>query len=195
VASWLKWGVPLVGVVLLAAAVGGLGARHLDNRDLSVALLDKPPLPSASPAQGPPGKEPGSSVVEFSPGAEEHPDSGKVRWLLQIHFLSINEKRYDQWATTVVAAKRQELPESKWRNEYSTTTDGTIKVHEIEPGPDDSLRVMLSFTSVQDPSHAPPQVRERCVRWRVVYPLLQDSNDLRLDTSKLPGSAVPAPCR
>jgi hypothetical protein len=181
----VKWGVPVTALILLAAAVGGLGVRK---------LYATPPSATAAPVPKPQVQEPGADTVVLSPAAAEHPDSRLVQSLLQIYFSSINNKRYDQWATTVVAEKQQELPESKWRDAYATTTDGSITVYEIETGPNESLRVLLAFTSVQDPSRAPAQLRAPCVRWRVAYPLVQDSGGLRLDASQLPGSVAVAPC-
>ena len=190
VLSWVKWGVPVTAVVLLAAAAGGLGVRGL----YGMARENSASPPTTPTSVRPHGPEPGSPVVELSPGTAEHPDSRKVRSLLQTYFDSINDGRYDWWAATVVAGKRQELPEGKWRDEYSTTRDGSITVQQLEPGLNNSLQVFLTFTSVQDPSHAPPQLREPCVRWRVVYPLVQDSGDLRLDVSRFPGSSLPTRC-
>jgi hypothetical protein len=187
VSPWLKWGLPVTAVVLLAAVVGGLGARHLYGQPPKAVVTPASPVQTPVP-------QPGADTVVLSPAAAEHPDSRMVQSLLQIYFSAINNKRYDQWATTVVAEKQQELPEGKWRDAYATTVDGSITVYEIETGPNESLRVLLTFTSVQDPSRAPVQLRAPCVRWRVAYPLVQDSGGLRLDASQLPGSAAVDPC-
>lgn len=180
---WLTWGLPIAVLVLLAAATGGVAIRTLYASPDGSA---QPPPPATPPG---PVEEPGSPVVELSPGAMGHPDHQTVRVLLQTHFDAVNVRRYDTWKTTVVSARQQQLPKSKWFAEYESTHDGNIKVHWIESGPDDSLRAMLSFTSVQDPADAPPSMPEPCLRWRVVYPLVQDSGGLRLDTG-LPGSAL-----
>jgi hypothetical protein len=187
--TWLKWGVPVAVLILLVASAAGVAVRIIYSGSLRAS--------AAQDTSGGPNQvvaPPGSPVVQFSPAAAQHPDYGTVRSLLQIHFDSINIKRYDQWKTTVVSAKQRELPEPKWRDEYATTSDGTIQVHWIEPGPDGSLRVLLTFTSTQDPRDAPPNLPEPCLRWRVVYPMVQESGGLLLNTSGLPGSALVDRC-
>lgn len=147
-------------------------------------------LPASTSATEPPTAPEG---IQLSGDARSHPDHETVRWLLQTHFDAINFRRYDTWKTTVVTAKHLELPEGKWYSAYGSTRDSHVRVHRIESGVDDSLRVLLSFTSRQDPQDAPDQSSE-CLRWQVVYSLVQDSAGLRLDTSRLPGSFRYTPC-
>jgi hypothetical protein len=183
----LTWGVPLAVLVLLAAVAGGAITRTL------YARADRAEPTAPLPTSPKPTEQPGSSVVELLPGAQEHADHETVRVLLQTHFDAINVRRYDTWKTTVVSERRRQLPESKWRAAYGSTHDGSVKVHWIESGPDDSLRVMLTVTSVQNPTDAPPTMRVPCLRWRSVYPLVQDSGGLRLDTA-LPGNSLFEKC-
>lgn len=178
---WLVRGVPAAVVVLLVAAATGFAVR--------MARSDSP-----LPADGPRSPAPVSPVVEFSQDAFQYPDSARVRQVLQLHFDSINFKSYDQWRATVVEAKKQELPEPKWRDEYATTRDSEIVVQRIEPAPDKTLRVLLSFKSAQDLADAPSQLREPCVHWHVVYPLVREDRVLRLDTGRLPGSSLLSEC-
>lgn len=185
ISPWLKWGVPLAVVVLVAAVLGGLAGRSLYEDDNASAA----PPDGTDPA--PPRAHPGSIVL--TEGAKAHPDHRTVRWLLQTHFDAINFHRYDTWKTTVVAAKQAELPEEKWNREYASTRDSDIVLHRIEPGADDSLRVLLTFTSRQDPENSPNK-QSPCLRWRVVYPLVHESGGMRLDTSGLPGSFRYTPC-
>lgn len=184
---WLTWGAPIAILVLLVAAAGGIAARSL-----------LPPVTGSAPPSNPSAAGPavvprGDDVVVLSPGAADHPDHETVRWLLQFHFGSINQKRYDQWKTTVVSLKVKDMPERRWRDEYGTTQDRDIHVYWIETGPDQALRVMLSFTSLQDPKHGPPGKKVPCLRWHVTYPLVHDPDGLRLDTT-LPGSSLSDPC-
>ncbi len=182
------WAVPVTLVVLMAAVGGGLTARGFYGESASDPS-ESAPRTSAPATQG----RPGPAVVELAPGAVEHPDHRTVRSMLQILFYSINANRYDQWRTTVVEERQRTMPESEWREAYGSTRDGSIRVHTIRPGPDDSVRVLLSFTSVQDPEDAPPETPVDCLRWHVVYPLVKDSGGLRLDTN-LPGSSQHSPC-
>ena len=186
VRTW-TWAVPVTIVVLLAAVGGGLMAR---------GLYAEPATPTTEPTPDAPAPQkgrPGPAIVQLSPGAAAHPDHDTVRSMLQILFYSINENRYDQWKTTVVSERQRTMPESEWREAYGSTRDGSITVHSIQPGPDESVRVLLSFTSVQDPADAPPSMPVDCLRWRVVYPLVKDSGGLRLDTN-LPGSSQFTSC-
>ena len=177
---WLIRGVLIAVAVLLVATATGFAVR--------MAQSESRPAPgSRSPA-------PVSPVVEFSQDALQYPDSARVRQVLQLHFDSINFKGYDQWRATVVEAKKRELPEPTWRDEYATTRDSEILVKRIEPAPDKTLRVLLSFKSTQDQADAPAQLQKPCVHWHVVYPLVREGRVLRLDTGRLPGSSRVSEC-
>lgn len=178
---WLKWGVPLVVLMLIAAVLSGLAWRRTyENERADITPRDVAPTRTES-GETPPGG------VGLTPDARAHPDHETVRWVLQTHFNAINFRRYDTWKTTVVEAKQQEMPEEKWRREYATTKDSDFLVHRIESGADDSLRVLLTFTSRQAAENSPDK-RSPCLQWRVVYPLVQEAGGMRLDTGSLPGS-------
>jgi hypothetical protein len=183
--SWWKWGVPITVLAVLAAVLGGVAARRLDA------------APAASPGgaavPSPRMPEPGPYVVDLTSGAAQNPDSAAVLQLLQGYFSAINSKRYDQWEKTVVAPATQELPPDVWQEAYSSTKDGSVLVDGIESS-GDALQVLVSFTSVQDVAHAPPQLPAPCVRWRVAYRMVMESGALRLDGTVLPGSIAVAPC-
>lgn len=173
---------PIALVVLLAAVVGGVALRTV-RVEAPTAAPKEPRLPA-----------PASPLVRFSQDALEYPDSARVRQVLQIHFDAINFKSYEQWRPTVVERKRREMPEAMWRASYSTTQDTNIVVVRVEPAPDRSLRVLMTFDSHQSPDRAPPQLRAPCVHWSVVYPLIHQGRVLQLDTGQFPGSAIPSPC-
>ena len=182
--SWLKWGAPLAIAVLLGAVVGGL---LLDRATARPSAASAGQVPKAQPQNS------GLTEIEFSPDAQAHPDSSKIHWTLQLHFNAINLRQYDTWKNTVVQAKQRQLPEAKWKREYESTRDSAIKVHRIEPGPNDSLRLLLSFVSTQKPSDAPSGLKEPCLNWSVVYPVVLDSGAFRVDVTP-PGAAVARPC-
>lgn len=182
--SWLKWGVPIAVIVLLAAGVGGVTAQRYYSEPSGM-----PGVMGGVPAQGDQ-----YANIELSPDAEAHPDSADIRWTLQMHFNAINMRRYETWKATVVAEKQRQLPEDKWQQEYATTRDAAVKVHRVEPGPKDSLRILMTFVSTQDPQDAPPGLESSCLRWSVVYPMVVDAGGFRLDTNSLPGSALAVRC-
>jgi hypothetical protein len=150
-------------------------------------------MPGGMAAPSPRKPEPGPYVVELSSGAARHPDSARVLQLLQGYFSAVNSKQYDQWANNVVAAKIRELPPDAWMASYSSTMDGNVRVDSIESS-GGALQIMLSFTSVQDVAHAPPQLHVPCVRWRVLYRMVMESGALRLDGTVSPGSVAVDPC-
>lgn len=180
------WGVAVsVGVLVLAVGAGLL-------------LRDPAREPSAVPSgdatatttrQLPPDEQPGPLMVQFTEDAAEHPDRDAVQDLLQGHFDGINFGDYARWRSTVVAERAEGTPEDMWREQYATSTDGNVLVHRMEPRPGGGLTVLLSFTSVQDPDDAPEDAPFRCLRWHVSYPVVTESDRLRLgpgdpDTSR-----------
>lgn len=183
--SWWKWGIVATVLAVAAGVLGGLAAGRL------YAVPEA--LPGTTAAQSPAVAEPGPYTVELSTGAAQHPDSAKVLQVLRTYFSAINSKQYDQWVTTVVAAKAKELPPTTWLGAYASTNDGSVRVDNIE-STNGALLVLLSFTSVQDLSHAPPQLPAACVRWRVMYRMVQESGSLRLDATVLPGSVLVERC-
>ncbi|KGI79770.1 hypothetical protein IL38_21465 [Actinopolyspora erythraea] len=185
----MLWAVPLTVVALLGAVAGGFFARHL------YAVMDEAsePLPESSTVPSPVPEPPGLESVMLSEAAQRHPDSKAVRDLLQRHFDAINESHYPKWRTTVVRAKRINQPLAQWLQEYRTTEDGTIEVHRIAPGPGRTLRVVMSFISTQDQDHAPKSVPAECLRWRVVYRIVPEGEQLRLGQG-LPESSLPRRC-
>jgi hypothetical protein len=188
VRSWLKWGLPLAIVVLLGAGGGGVLLAQYVYRDPLTRSQSQPPGERTETIKSPFG-------ITYTADAASHPDQKVVQYLLDNHFRSINGRSYDLWKSTVVPAKWSELPEDKWFESYGTTEDFDVTVQRIDPGADDSLLVMLTFMSRQAIENAPPQLPEECVLWHVVYPLVAETGiDLRLDTSKLPNSALIHPC-
>ncbi|MCI2421457.1 hypothetical protein MOQ72_28885 [Saccharopolyspora sp. K220] len=184
--SWLKWGLPLALVVLLGAAGGGVLLAQYVYRDpqsqQQPSTLGQPAAAVTSPLG-----------IVYTSDAAAHPDYQAVQALLDQHFDSINRQQYERWQDTVVPAKWKELPKGEWLNAYDTTRDEGWTVQRIDPGPDDSLLVLLTFRSNQAIEDAPPQLKATCVLWNVVYPVVVDagtSSGLRLDTGKLPNSAL-----
>lgn len=185
---WLKAGVPTTLLVLVAAVGGGMVAQRAFPDAAaadSVEQMFRAPEPEPTPAP---------QEIALSPSAQRHPDRAQVVDLLDAHFASINAMDYEAWKPTVVPEKWEYLPEDAWRREYDSTQDSFVRVHRIEPGLDDSLRVQLTFQSRQDPEHAPPQLPERCVQWSVVYALVTDGPRFRLDVTGLSGSALVSEC-
>lgn len=176
---------PLTVLVLIGAVGGGLVLQRAFPAQPRTAGQPGSPAVQQSPSD--------IAEISFTPDAQAHPDSARIHWTLQLHFNAINMRQYETWKNTVVEERQQQLPEDEWQKAYASTRDAAIKVHRIEPGPDDSLRLLLSFVSIQNPADAPAGLHSPCVRWRAVYPLVLDRGAFRVDTTP-PGGAIAEPC-
>ncbi|GGP41773.1 hypothetical protein [Saccharothrix coeruleofusca] len=178
-----------VVLVVAAASVGvGLLARDLYHRP-AVAKADQIAVPSSAPSSVPRSAQPGDSTVRLSVDAAQHPDGARVRTVLQEFFDAINAHDYDRWSRTVTAERSTTTPRSLWMSDYESTRDGTILVHRVESAADGRLRVLMTFTSVQDIAKAPVGMQSDCIRWRVVYPLKEEGGELRVDSVGVNGSS------
>jgi hypothetical protein len=151
--------VAIVLAVLLV--VGGAAA---------LAFRDSRPAPPGVPAEGA-----GSSEVQLSPDAANHPAAEDVQAQLQRHYDAINERDYAQWRATVVPARAAALDEGDWQDAYASTKDGSIRVERIDPDrsaePDGGLLVRVRFISTQAVEDAPPDLRAERICWRSTLPM------------------------
>jgi hypothetical protein len=177
-----RWVLPVVLVVVIITAAAGLVARAVYTRPASEAA-------AIPPNQIPPAEEPGPATVTATTDAAAHPLYETMRALLQTYFDSINGRHYDQWRTVVSTRRARLQPQKDWEVAYQSTKDGTIIMHRIESGPPNTARILLSFTSVQDPHDAPPELPEPCIRWKVVFPVAFEDNTWKLDSG--PTSSAP----
>ncbi|MFC4945639.1 hypothetical protein [Pseudonocardia sp. GCM10023141] len=123
-------------------------------------------LPPSIPASGA-----GSGVVELSPDAARHPQGGAVRDQLQRHFDSINQRDYAGWTTTVVDKRAARSPEPKWRSDYRSTQDGTIRIDRIDDAQTGALLVRIRFVSTQDVADAPDATPAPRLCWLSTLPM------------------------
>lgn len=172
-----RWLLPVVLVVMIATAVGALAARQLyaTPTDSSPAAV----LPSEHRLA--PDEQPGDRTVAGTIEATAHPLYDTVRQVLQTFFDAINDKRYDQWRTAV-SRNLGNITEGQWRADYRSTKDGSIVVRRIETGPANTARVLLSFTSVQDPENSPGELGAPCIHWRLVLPFTVENGTWKVDT-------------
>jgi hypothetical protein len=151
----------VVAIVLAALVVVG-GAAALASRNGSG--------PPDVPADGV-----GSSEVELSPDAADHPAADAVQAQLQRHYDAINGRDYAEWRATVVPARAAALGEAEWQKAYATTEDGSIRVERIDPNPDaDSdggLLVRVRFISTQAVDNAPSDLPVGRICWRSTLPM------------------------
>jgi hypothetical protein len=154
-----RWAAPGVALLLGVLLVGG-GTTAFTVRASSA--------PAPVPAEGA-----GSSDVQLSADAANHPAAESVRAQLQRHYDAINERDYAAWRETVVAARAEALGEEEWQDAYATTRDGTIRVHRIETlaGPEAGLLVRVRFISTQAVEDAPPDLAVTRICWRSTLPM------------------------
>jgi hypothetical protein len=174
-------------VVLFAAVGAGVVVRELQStteggRAGSVGHDSSPPVP-----------EPGSATVTLVEDAAVHPDADRVRTVLQKYFDAINAGDYQLWRSAVTPQQARATGEAAWRGQYRSTLDGSIVLHRLEPRAGGGLVALLSFTSLQDPADAPPDLPVRCLRWWVSYPLINEGEALRLNPS-VPNANLRVPC-
>lgn len=177
-------------VVLLAAAGAGVLLRTLESAGAGTGGT---PAAGATTPSVPPAEQPGSRTITLAADAAAHPAADQVRALLQAYFDAINAGDYEMWSETVTAQRVQNTGRRAWTEQYRTTLDGSVVVHRLETRHGGGLVALLSFTSVQDPAYAPPELPVRCLRWRVSYPLVGEPDELRLSSAS-PKASQRTPC-
>ncbi len=177
-----------VTVVVFAAAAGaGLLVRELQP---AAGAGGGGSIATNAPPRGP---EPGPTTVALVEDVLAHPDAARVRTVLQKYFDAINAGDYRLWRSTVTTQRARDAGEAAWREQFRSTLDGSIVVHRLEPRAGGGLVALLSFTSLQDPADAPPELPVRCLRWRVSYPLSDEGGELRLSPG-LSSADLAVPC-
>ena len=132
----------------------------------------------------------GSAVVELSADAAAHPAGDTVRQQLQRHYDAINRHDYAAWRETVVPRRADMQPEQRWRSDYDSVRDGSVRVDRIDDV-QDGLIARVRFVSTQDLDHTPPGVRSSRICWRVTLPM--EGSPPRIGVTK-GGSSVPEAC-
>lgn len=121
-----------------------------------------------------------SSTVVLAGVAADDAQAGEIRALLQRHFDAINNRDYEQWASTVTEEQSAALGSDRWNEEYSSTVDTQIFVIVIN---DEPRQAQLTFRSRQDPAKAPDK-KSACVRWEVTLPLTTVDDTLLIGVSR-----------
>ncbi|HSL09022.1 MAG TPA: hypothetical protein VK887_13755 [Pseudonocardiaceae bacterium] len=175
-------------VVVLAAAVGaGLLVRELQP---AAGAGGGDSIVTNAPPRGP---EPGPTTVALVEDVVGHPDAAQVRTVLQKYFDAINAGNYKLWRSAVTPQQARDTGEAAWRDQFRSTLAGSIVLHRLEPRAGGGLVALVSFTSLQNPADAPPELPVRCLRWWVSYPLVGAKDELRLSPSS-PSASLRVPC-
>ena len=172
-----RWLVPAVVVITGAAVAAGMVGRTVYSRPAEAQ--GEPVVPSSS-AVGEP--LPGPALVRLSPDSFTHPDRTAVQAVLQRYFDAINARDFAGWLEVVSSRRASAAVESTWTAAYESTRDGGMVVQRIESDVvGRRLRVLISFVSTQDVAKAPVALPERCIRWRVVYVMVWEGGELKVD--------------
>ncbi|MEW2502338.1 MULTISPECIES: hypothetical protein [unclassified Amycolatopsis] len=174
-----RWLVPVLVVVLSITVGGGLLARELYRRPV-VDTGDS--IAPTTPTSVDKEDQPGPGDVKVTEDAARHPDDNAVRAVLQEYFDGINHHDYDQWARSASKGRIEQTSRAQWTKDYKSTKDGSILLYRIEPGAGSSLRVLVGFTSTQSSNEAPEALREGCIHWRLVLPMVLEGGDYKIDT-------------
>ncbi|HEX9337331.1 MAG TPA: hypothetical protein VF892_15660 [Pseudonocardiaceae bacterium] len=164
------WVAPVLGVVFVVVAVAALVVHSAYRQPTASASSGVAPGQSSVPSSA----EPGPTTVAFAQDFANYPQHSQVLDVLQRYFNAINDKRYDEWVSVVTPALAAEQTKQAFLDGYHTTHDGSIYVYRVDTAPQNGVRVLLSFTSVQALNDAPQNFAHTCIRWQVVLPLAWD---------------------
>jgi len=170
-------------VVIVLAGAAAVGFLLHDQRPVAgVGSVNA--LGGLSGKNAPPRPpEPGPPTVVLVEDAALNPDANRIRTVLQTYFDAINAGDYKLWRSAVIPQWARDTGEAAWRAQYRSTLDGSMVVHRLEPRIGGGLVALTSFTSLQNPADAPPELQVRCLHWWVAYPLIGQGEALRLGPS------------
>jgi hypothetical protein len=175
-----RWLLPALVVVLSVTVGGGLLAREVYRQPDQAQPAGFVVLPSASAS---PSQEPGPGTVGLTPDAAAHPEGETIRGVLQAYFDAITDNDYAKWLGAVSDRRAQTKTREQLGRDYRSTHDGSVVVYRIESQGAGSLRVLVGFTSVQQPQDAPADAPFPCLHWRLVLPMVFESNVWKIDVA------------
>ena len=165
-------------IVLLAAAVGGVGSWYAVQKapvghQSAIAPASSPatsPPPSQStassspsPSPSAPSPSPSDTLVSLAPAAAGYPDAVAVQPVITEYFRAINSRDYTGYLTT--QSPGNALTEQQFQTGFLSTVDSGVLVTSITTAPDGRPAADISFTSRQQPQDGPDG--ESCTNWQV----------------------------
>ncbi|HYS36145.1 MAG TPA: hypothetical protein VEO01_10990 [Pseudonocardiaceae bacterium] len=168
------WIAPVLGLVGVVVAVAALAAHSLYNQP--AATGPGPAVAPPSQASVPGSAAPGPTTVAFASDFAAFPQHGQLLNVIQTYYNAINDKKYDEWLSVVTPTFAGENPRDVFLKAYQSTHDSSIFVYRVDPAPQNGLRALVGFTSMQALADAPTQFPHACIHWQVVLPLTWDGN-------------------
>jgi hypothetical protein len=164
----LTWLIPITLLVAVCAMVGGLIARQ-------VYAVTKSPATSHAPvtsvSDSPTATRPADPrSVFFLPFAQNDPLFTRVRDAIQSYFNATNTKNFSLWRQTMLPTVGAQETQQSWLSGLSSTQDTDMTVYRIE-ATQNGADVFGSFTSKQDLSDAPDNLKATCINWWMVWPM------------------------
>lgn len=175
-----RWLAPILVVVVALTVSGGLLAQEFYRTGRGDGTASGASTAVSAPSSLPPRRQPGPATVELTPDAAAHPRGNEIRALLQDYFHAINRHDYQLWTTTVTGQWVRSKPEGAWREGYRSTRNGNILVYRIDATAGQRLRVLVAFTSTQNPADAPPSLPVGCIRWHLALPAVLVAGEWKL---------------
>jgi hypothetical protein len=171
-------------VVIVMAGAAGVGFLLRDHRQVAgLGSVNSRGGSSGTNVPLRPPPEPGPPTVVLADDVALNPDADRIQKVLQTYFDAINAGDYKLWRSAVIPQWARDTGEAAWRAQYRSTLDGSMVVHRLEPRVGGGLVALTSFTSLQNPADAPPELPVRCLHWWVSYPLIGQGEALRLGPS------------
>lgn len=183
-----RWLTPVLVVVAALTVSGGLLAQEFYDGDSGTGHaaggVHRAPTSSTPAAQ----HTDGSAMVDVTTAVAENPAGDEIRALLRDYFDAINSSDYQQWASTVTSDWVRTKSASQWLAGYRSTHVNDVRAYRIEPIAGQRLRVLVGFTSTQDPEDAPVDLPVDCIRWHQALPVVRVNGEWQLTE---PANTVP----
>jgi hypothetical protein len=187
------WIGPVIGVVLVLTAVGGLVARSVYQP--GSAYSTTPPSAAPPPSAGTTTSDTANSQdVQMSADASSSPYGKDIFDLLQAYYNAINNGSYPGWEGAVTPAFIAANPEATWDSGYKSVQDTGMYVYRINAAPGNQLRVLISFTSRQDVSKAPHSAPFPCINWQSVLTIATTKQGWTVDNGTAGGHPITSEC-
>ncbi|HEY4457860.1 MAG TPA: hypothetical protein VGN81_26330 [Pseudonocardiaceae bacterium] len=187
------WIGPVIGVVLVLTAVGGLVARSIYQP--GSANSSTPPAAAPPPASG--TTTTGSTdphAVQLSLDAASSPYGKTIFDLLTAYYNAINTGSYVGWEGTATPGLIAANPEPYWDSGYKSVQDTGMYVYRINAAPGNQLRVLITFDSHQDVSKAPNDAKFACITWQSVLTIASTKLGWKIDNGTAGGHPIKSEC-
>jgi hypothetical protein len=175
--STLTWLIPITLLIAVCAMVGGLIARQVYATSKPVDTKQPPAVTSAPVTSSEGSGEDPTKTVRFTDFARNDPNFPLVQQAIQSYFNAVNKRDFAKWRQVMTPIVGAQQTQADWTKGYSTTVDKDMQIYRIEDN-DDGADVFGSFTSTQDVADAPKDLKEPCIRWNMIWPMVKSPGNV-----------------